>query len=175
MFIVGVVISTGMGINNLDFTDAFPSCEVKVSEVVFQDRPEPSDYLLVVEAARELESQDIDFICLIGSSRGVGPAQLALAETPELFDKYVAISGAGGPFWGVEEFIRSVSCPVLQMAGEDEQENMLRRMDLLNFYLQNYGHDAEFNYYPGKHGFLSESREAQKDLNNFICYTEEEN
>ena len=169
MFTIGIVISAGMGVQHLDRLPAIPGCDVIVDVIAFSSPPSPADSPRIKAAAYELQDEGADIVCLIGSSRGVAPAQLALSEEPELFDRYVAISGTGGPVWGVEDFIRGVTCPVLQMAGEDEQERLLERMDLLHFYLQKYGRESEMQRYPGRHGFLVDSKEAQRDLVNFLC------
>lgn len=168
MFFIGVIISSGMGVNNLELP-AIPGCNVVLHVISFKRPPSPADAELIKEAAHELLEDGADVVCLIGSSRGVAPAQLALSEEPGIFDKYAAIGGAGGPVWGVEEFIKVVDCPVLQMAGEDEQERLLERMDLLHYYLQKYRRQSDMRRYPGGHGFIAESREAQEDLALFIC------
>lgn len=115
----------------------------------------------------------VEAIFIMGSSTGVGPAQMAIANSPDIWTGgYVVVSGAAGEQWDFQKFVEEVDTPVFQMVGELENEQLKFKMVTLQDSLIANDKEAYIKIYEGaKHGFLGSNGWAQKDLREFLQWT----
>lgn len=132
-------------------------------------RPDENSYSKLVFQGESLDCS-IERTAMIGSSTGVGPAQMALANSPELWTGgYVVISGGAGEQWDFQKFVEEVNTPVFQMVGELESDQLKLKMFTLQDSLIANGKDAYIKVYDDeRHGFLGKNGWAQKDLREFL-------
>ncbi len=158
---LGLIICSGPGVDRVDIP-YFPGVEVRSLSLADSPTKETADILSCW--AEEMLNSGIERVALVGSSRGVGPSQLAIAQCPDLFNGgYVAISGFGGRSWGLADFSPETS--VLLQAGGDENESLLNGMALTNYFLSSNGYDCTFQVYDDEnHGFLEDNVYAQEVL-----------
>lgn len=171
---VGLIISTGRGIHEATLPEPDEFAPLKIEARLFQwDQPTPTDCEQIIDEALRMREDGVERIALIGSSKGVPVAQLAVAACPELFNGgYLAVSGAGGPAWGLDAFPDSVRTPVLQMRGECERGRFAGLMSIIDRRIASAGGDSRVQVFDGQqHGFINRSREAQGVLISFVEWT----
>lgn len=165
----GLILSTGGGAESFDPPE---SPRILVSRVSW-DVVRPEDSAVITALAGELLEAGVHAVSMLGASRGVGVAQKAIAECPELFaGGFAIISGAGGPNFDLVEFAQRVETPVLQMIGEDESEQLMHRMVASHHLLVRENAVAGMRIYDGMtHGFLGRAPNARRDLRDFFKWT----
>ena len=168
---VGLIISAGRGAQEITMPPPEDFAPLQVDVRLFTwDDPKPIDCEEIIDEALRMRDAGVERIALIGSSKGVPVAQLAVAACPDLFNGgYLAVSGAGGPHWGLEAFPDSVRTPVLQMRGGRERGRFAGLMSIIDRRIASAGGAAKLRVYAGeKHGFINRSRAAQTHLVTFF-------
>jgi len=173
----GVVTSTGPGLACLNdrIGNVIPSNMLIVNnnwENHGLNKPDFDSYNKLIFQGEVLDC-GVDVISIIGSSTGVGPAQMAVANTPGMWTGgYIIVSGAAGEQWDFHKFVQEVNTPVFQMVGELESDQLKFKMTTLQDSLIANNKEAYIKIYDGaNHGFLGKNGWAQKDLREFLQWT----
>tara|TARA_Y100000310_G_C20454360_1_gene702320 strand:- start:83 stop:694 length:612 start_codon:yes stop_codon:yes gene_type:complete len=175
---LGIIFSAGPASRNVNPEDLGLPDSVTL-QIISWTRPDPEfapRQLLAV--AEEMEVAGIEAIAMVGSSRGVGPAQSAVAIGPDdmFLGGYVAISGAAlagldrDP-WNYTTFLNSVQPPVFQMYGDNDLRGIEKKMLKVGGHLSKMEHPITTIEYEGTHGFLARNETAQRTLKEYLLWT----